>query len=99
MEVIRCGGDTDTTAAIAGAIVGAAVGESGIPQDWLTTLVDWPRSVTWMRQLGTALAQSGDSPHSRISPGVPVVGLLLRNMVFAIIVLGHGFRRLGPPYD
>ena len=99
MEVIRCGGDTDTTAAIAGAIVGAAVGESGIPQDWLTTLVDWPRSVTWMRQLATALAQSGDSPHSRISPGVPVVGLLLRNMVFAIIVLGHGFRRLGPPYD
>ena len=29
--VIRCGGDTDTTAAIAGAIVGARVGRSGIP--------------------------------------------------------------------
>lgn len=98
MAVVCCGGDTDTTAAIAGAIVGTAVGESGIPQDWLTTLVDWPRSVTWIRQLGISLAQREDSDRRIVSPVVPPAGVLLRNILFAIIVLAHGFRRLGPPY-
>ena len=31
---IRCGGDTDTVAAITGAIVGARVGVGGVPEAW-----------------------------------------------------------------
>ena len=34
-SVIRCGGDADTTAAITGGIVGAAVGRAGIPDEWV----------------------------------------------------------------
>jgi ADP-ribosyl-[dinitrogen reductase] hydrolase len=34
LRVIRTGGDTDTNAAIAGALLGARYGEKGIPKDW-----------------------------------------------------------------
>ena len=54
-NVIRCGGDADTTAAIVGGIIGAAVGKDGIPAAWLDRLFEWPRSVTWMEQLGHRL--------------------------------------------
>ena len=96
--VIRCGGDTDTTGAIVGAIVGSGVGRAGIPRDWLARLWEWPRSVAWMERLAdaTSRAVSSDAP---VSPPrlVPVVGIL-RNAVFLAIVLAHAFRRLLPPY-
>jgi ADP-ribosylglycohydrolase len=34
VEVVRQGGDADTNGCIAGALLGAVVGESGIPQRW-----------------------------------------------------------------
>ena len=40
--VLNCGGDADTTGAIAGALVGAVTGEQGIPEDWLKGLCEWP---------------------------------------------------------
>src|SRR5207237_1108787 len=61
LDVVRCGGDTDTTAAILGAIIGAGVGKRGIPNDWLDAIGEWPRSVTWMESLGRRLADA----HSR----------------------------------
>ncbi|MBN9415287.1 hypothetical protein ABS71_17530 [bacterium SCN 62-11] len=36
-SVIRCGGDTDTTAALVGAIVGARLGPQALPREWLQT--------------------------------------------------------------
>jgi ADP-ribosyl-[dinitrogen reductase] hydrolase len=93
MEVIRCGGDTDTTAAIVGGIVGAAVGREGIPEGFLGTLFEWPRTVAWMERLGEAVdRQSSECP--RLSP----ISLLARNLLFLIVVLIHGLRRLLPPY-
>ena len=97
-SVIRCGGDTDSTAAIVGGIVGASVGRSGIPEDWLSSLVEWPRTVAWMEQLGGQLATITDPNSSRRPPRLPVLGLLGRNLLFLAIVLFHGFRRLAPPY-
>ncbi|HJZ90265.1 MAG TPA: ADP-ribosylglycohydrolase family protein, partial [Gemmataceae bacterium] len=44
-SVIRCGGDTDTTAAIVGGIVGARVGVEGIPEEWRAGLAEWPRNL------------------------------------------------------
>lgn len=67
-EIIRCGGDTDTTAAIVGALAGAARGPSSIPVHWLEGILEWPRSVPWMTRLGSALA--GDAPHPAISRSV-----------------------------
>ncbi|MEW6305013.1 MAG: ADP-ribosylglycohydrolase family protein [Verrucomicrobiota bacterium] len=96
--VIRCGGDTDTTAAILGGILGAAVGREGIPTEWLNRLMEWPRTVSWLEQLGGRLGEVSVS--GRAQPALPlsVTGLFLRNMFFAIVVLAHGFRRLLPPY-
>ncbi|MBC5764228.1 ADP-ribosylglycohydrolase family protein [Ramlibacter albus] len=91
-EIIGAGGDTDTTAAIYGGIVGARVGKQGIPADALRGIADWPRSVTWVERLGDALATQGKCPGYFV-PGIPV-----RNALFMAIVLAHGFRRLVPPY-
>lgn len=92
--IIRCGGDTDTAAAILGGILGAATGKRGLPAEWLARLWEWPCSSAWIEELGTRLADAV----TRRSPGRPLgvflPGLLLRNLLFLIIVLGHGFRRL-----
>ena len=89
--VIALGGDTDTTAAIVGALAGATAGEAGIPPAWLA-IADAPRSVGWLRALGGALATRSRPP--RLAwPLVP-----LRNVTFAAIVLATGLRRLLPPY-
>lgn len=95
--VIGCGGDTDTTAAIVGGIVGAAVGKAGIPAAWLADLREWPRSVAWMERLGERLAQAQAGQTSQPLP-LAVAAIPLRNLLFLGIVLLHGLRRLLPPY-
>jgi ADP-ribosylglycohydrolase len=44
-EAIRAGGDTDTTAAMVGAMVGANVGLSGIPQEWIDLVPATSRAI------------------------------------------------------
>lgn len=93
---MNCGGDTDTVGAITGALAGAEVGERGIPPDWLEGIVDWPRSTAWLRVLGGRLArqvrQSAPlGPEPLFWPGIPI-----RNLVFIVVVLAHGFARLVP---
>jgi ADP-ribosylglycohydrolase len=39
-RVVALGGDTDTNAAVAGAVLGALVGEAGLPHAWLDRLQD-----------------------------------------------------------
>jgi ADP-ribosyl-[dinitrogen reductase] hydrolase len=39
-RVVALGGDTDTNAAVAGALLGALVGEAGLPRAWLDRLQD-----------------------------------------------------------
>ena len=98
IEVLDCGGDTDTTGAIVGALAGAVVGEAGIPLDWREGVIDWPRSLSLLR----ALAQRLSLAASARQPLAPVryfwLAIPLRNLVFLLIVLIHGFRRLLPPY-
>lgn len=97
-SVVRLGGDTDTVAAITGALVGARVGKAGIPKEWLDRWADWPRSVAWMEKLALKLAEGKwrESPQ----PAVPLAwwAIPLRNLFFFLVVLGHVFRRLLPPY-
>ena len=98
LAVIRCGGDTDTTAAITGAIVGAAVGTRGIPAEWLAACAEWPRTVNWMERLAGQVAEVQASGVPQKPIGLPVMPLLARNLLFTTVVLAHGFRRLLPPY-
>jgi ADP-ribosyl-[dinitrogen reductase] hydrolase len=98
IEIIRCGGDTDTVAAIAGGIIGTHVGKAGIPEAWLDNLWEFPRSIKWMEKLGQRLAQVDYHNHQPSWSPIYFIVLLSRNFIFMIIVLGHGFRRLLPPY-
>jgi len=96
--VIRCGGDSDTTAAILGGILGAAVGKSGLPADLLAGLFEWPCTPAWIADLAERLQQVLESGEPARPPRLFMPAVMLRNLVFLIIVLLHGFRRLLPPW-
>jgi hypothetical protein len=95
-SAIRCGGDTDTVGAIVGALCGCSSGAQAIPDEWLGNICEWPRSVKFMKELGSRLASQSASQ----APLGPVhyfwPGQALRNIFFLVIVLAHGFRRLLP---
>lgn len=96
-NIIKAGGDTDTAGAIFGGIVGAGVGKPGIPETWLSNIIEWPKSIDWTERLGSALAESEQSAAIKC-PRYFVPGILFRNVIFLVIVLAHGFRRLAPPW-
>ncbi len=97
-EIISAGGDTDTTGAILGAVLGARAGKEGIPAEWLENIIEWPRSIAWIERLGIALAEALDGDRGASCPGYFVPGVIFRNAFFLMIVLCHGFRRMAPPY-
>ncbi|WP_233148461.1 ADP-ribosylglycohydrolase family protein [Rhodopirellula sp. MGV] len=99
VAAIECGGDADTVAAIVGGIVGSRTGEKEIPGNWLNDLWEWPRSVKWMRHVGQTVAVGGEGQHRIQAPKVNPVSVVFRNVLFLLVVLFHGFRRLAPPYD
>lgn len=97
-NIFSLGGDTDSVGAVAGALAGATVGETGIPPAWIAGICEWPRSTAVLVEAADRLATlaSGEP-----SPG-PVryfwPGVIPRNIFFLLVVLGHGLRRLAPPY-
>jgi len=97
-EAILCGGDTDTVAAILGGMVGAGCGVEGIPKKWIDSIIEWPRSVSWMNALALRLARAKTENKKYKPLAINLLGILLRNAFFMLWVLLHGFRRLLPPY-
>jgi ADP-ribosyl-[dinitrogen reductase] hydrolase len=100
-EIISLGGDADSTGAILGGLAGATLGASGIPDKWLAGLLEWPCSLAWMRRLAERLVQRFPEtgvPQRQEPPPLFWPGLLPRNLLFLMVVLVHGFRRLLPPY-
>ncbi len=97
-EIVVCGGDADTTAAILGGIVGARVGKQGIPKSWLKGVIEWPRSTLWMEKLADSLANAMQQKRGIKTPSYAIWALPFRNILFLLIILVHGFRRLLPPY-
>ena len=95
---VRLGGDSDSVAAIAGAICGANLGADAVPADWLHTLSEWPRSTDWMGELTAALSASTPSGPSPAPPPMRWSATLPRNLVVGTIVVGIALRRMCPPY-
>lgn len=56
-HAIRLGGDTDTIAAMAGALAGARLGVHGIPSRWLDLLEESPKGKSYLFQLAERLYQ------------------------------------------
>ena len=98
LEVIRCGGDTDTVAAILGGLVGARTGRDGIPRPWMDGLWEWPRSANWISKVGERLAEVRITGTAQASVPLAAWALPLRGIVFTGVVLVHALRRLLPPY-
>jgi ADP-ribosylglycohydrolase len=98
LAAIECGGDTDTVAAITGAIVGAGCGAEGIPAPWLEKLAESPCDVAWMREAALRLAQVRANYIGQGGVYVSPLSLAYRNCKFLAVVLLHGLRRLLPPY-
>lgn len=95
--IIGLGGDTDTTAAIVGALVGAGIGASAIPSDLRTRLLEWPRSLSWQARLAERLSLLSSAPAPRPLP-LFWPALPFRNLAFLALIVAHGFRRLFPPW-
>lgn len=98
LAAIRCGGDTDTVAAITGAIAGAGTGPEGVPAEWLAHLAEWPHTAAWMQRMAQSLAEVRVNYVGTHADSAPVSRILGRNLFFLAVVLLHGFRRLLPPY-
>ena len=97
--VLDCGGDTDTTGAIAGALAGLTVGEGGIPADWIGGILEWPRTIPLLLRVADRLSDLRENDASIGPVRYFWPGLVLRNTLFLGVVLFHGFRRLFPPYS
>ncbi len=95
---IRCGGDTDTVAAVAGALVAARVGKAGIPPEWLAKVIDWPRSLSWVEGLAVEVGRGAWRTEPQRPKRLAVWALPARNAFFTTCVLAHVVRRLLPPY-
>lgn len=97
-RIIGLGGDADTSGAIAGALCGATAGVEAIPRPWIEGIIEFPRTVVWVETLATRLYEAR-SNGARSKP-LPLAWpwLLVRNPLFLLCVLLHGFRRLLPPY-
>ena len=95
-RVIQLGGDTDTTAAILGGMIGANALHAKIPTDWKQGIADYPWSIASAKHLAQMISSNSEQK-SRLTPlAWPVIAL--RNLLFLTVVLLHGFRRLLPPY-
>ncbi len=95
-EIILCGGDSDTTGAILGGILGAGVGAAKLPTDWASELWDWPNSPRYIERVARELATAGDEGVVVVAPRALFGTPLARNAFFLLIVLAHGLRRMLP---
>jgi len=111
IEMIECGGDTDTTAAILGAITGAGVHRKGIPAEWTDNIAGWPYTIKYMEELAGSLSEKMNSENNAGAPGnepavksyapcieKPIFTVFLRNLFFLTVLVFHVIRRMLPPY-
>ncbi len=64
---ISLGGDTDTIAGMVGAIVGAHIGEKGLPIEWIEQLEEGPRGRSFARNLADKLFETWWKTHQTSS--------------------------------
>ena len=94
-NVILCGGDTDSTAAIAGGIAGC---ETEVTDELANSIMDWPCNPRWIIRLSKQLIRVTETglPERPLQSSFPMQAL--RNSFFLVVVLLWGLRRLLPPW-
>ena len=91
-SVLVLGGNTDSVAAIAGALLAI---NSPIPEEWLAGLADFPISRRYLERLGDALSTKIGDGAARL-PGFSWIVLPLRNAICLGVILTHLIRRRLP---
>ncbi len=97
IEIIECGGDTDTTAAILGSIIGAKTGADVIPYKWKKNIVSFPYTAKYIEKLSNEVENGVKNGEFKIKKPLFLLATI-RNLLLYPLILGHGFRRLLPPY-
>ncbi len=90
-QAVYLGGDTDTTAAVVGALAGATTRKEKIPEDWLSGIKDYPITINRIESVARQL--SADSSPERVS-GYPYFRALIRNLFFFCLIIIHAMVRL-----
>lgn len=88
--VISLGGDTDSTGALVGALIGVQYGPEIFPERWRANLWEWAWSADELETLGSQLTTRERAAVT--SPSWLII--FARNLVFLAIVYIHGVRRL-----
>jgi ADP-ribosyl-[dinitrogen reductase] hydrolase len=65
-RAVRGGGDTDTVAAIAGSLIGAARGVSSVPAEWRRVIHGWP-GMTYRDLLGLGIVIASGTPSAQVT--------------------------------
>jgi ADP-ribosyl-[dinitrogen reductase] hydrolase len=96
--LVRCGGDTDSTAALLGIWMGAHLGRRVAPDTLIARLKDPLARPDALHALATATARAVQSatPQPVRRPLYPL--RLGRNLLFLALVIAHLVRRALPPY-
>ena len=94
--IIRCGGDTDSTAAILGGIIGARIGADNLPAHWRSELWDWPNSPAYIERVARELESAHEQGLAVVAPRFLLGAPLFRNAFFLAVILVHALRRLVP---
>jgi ADP-ribosylglycohydrolase len=87
IDVIKCGGDTDTTGAIVGSIVGANIKGKKVPQAWIDDIIDFPRDIEFINKVSSELATVEESKRTSKAPSLSALVIVFRNMWFLMVVL------------
>ncbi len=95
--LIAAGGDVDTTCAIAGGIWGVKYGEE-LLQSCKGRLAEPKLTPAFMQALSEQAEIATQSQQAQAPKRFGGVITLIRNLIFLLIVLVHGVRRLLPPY-
>jgi ADP-ribosylglycohydrolase/protein-tyrosine phosphatase len=96
---VRAGYDTDTVAAIAGGLLGAAHGASAVPGEWRRVLHGWPGMTAHdLVSLASTIERKGKPDHFDYSyPGSPIDTYARHPYDDGVVLAGIGVLRNPPP--
>lgn len=97
IEIIECGGDTDTTASILGAIIGGKTGKEAVPTAWRENIISWPYTEKYIEKLSKEIETEVYNKNFSIKKPMFLLATI-RNLILYPFVVIHGLRRLFPPY-
>ncbi len=90
IEIISAGGDTDTSSSILGGIISARLGVDCIPNEWITSIQDYPLNVRYLKYISNSLGKGENIKNSFLF----YILRFVRNVFFLLLVYYHLIKRI-----